>query len=510
MLTFRHRRESRVVFLGTRNLGPATEVMESVLGRYRNLTILVGVLFLQLLGLAVQVKRSPGAENTRLIRVWAVDLITPFERGLVWVQHGSGNLWHDYFFLRGVRAENRQLKEQIEQMRLEQVRLSEDATQAHRLQSLLAFKEQFIAKTVPAQVIGSSASDLSRSIYIDKGSNDGIAQDMAVITAGGIVGKVLRVYPSTSLVLMINDQSSGVGVLLEKSRLQGVLRGTPDGELNVERVMSDEQVSAGETVLSSGGDQIFPKGLPVGSVSKVNPGKEMFLSIKVKPSADLSRLEEVLVVTEKQERQPVAESGVRVRAADVLAQRLPSVPDKPAVVAGAPAAGTASGTPGQGTTAGAKQLLSGVAATPSTGTGTKAANGARAASTPANSSASPSADSGSVHSATAGLPVAGDVLKKVVQKPAAVDPVPNAGAGSGAGPGAALSVPPKPVSKAGTNATSGVSPNTTSHVTSNSTSNSSAKSANSANSAEKPITAQPKPSSSQPSAQPPPTEDNPH
>src|SRR6204780_643260 len=330
--------------------------MESVLGRYRNLTILVGVLFLQVLGLAVQVKRSGDAENTRLIRVWAVDLITPFERGLVWAQNGSDKLWHNYFFLRGVRAENRQLKQQIEQMRLDQVRLSEDAQQAHRLQQLLTFKEQVIAKTVPAQVIGSSGSDLSRSIYIDKGSNYGIKPDMAVITAGGIVGKVLPAYPSTSLVLMINDQSSGVGAMLEKSRLQGVVRGTPNGELVMERVMSDEQVSPGETVLSSGGDQIFPKGLPLGTVSKVSPGREMFLNIHVKPAADLSRIEEVLVVTEKQERAPVAESGGRVRAADILAQRLPSVPEKPAVVAGpsAPAANVSGGVAEPGSTAGVK------------------------------------------------------------------------------------------------------------------------------------------------------------
>ncbi|MFZ0317995.1 MAG: rod shape-determining protein MreC [Candidatus Sulfotelmatobacter sp.] len=304
--------------------------MESLLGRYRNLSILVGVLFLQVLGLAVQVKRSAEAENTRLIRIWAVDTITPFERMLVWAQNGSGNIWHNYFFLRGVRAENRQLKQQIEQMRLEQVRLTEDAEQAHRLQSVLGFKEQFISKTVAAQVIGSSGSDLSRSIYIDKGSDEGIAPDMAVITAGGIVGKVLRVYPSTSLVLMINDQTSGVGAMLEKSRLQGVLKGTPDGAVILERVMSDEKVSPGDTVLSSGGDQIFPKGLPVGTVSKVSPGREMFLNIQVRPSADLSRLEEVLVVTEKQEQKAVVDNGARVRAADILAQRLPSVPDKPA------------------------------------------------------------------------------------------------------------------------------------------------------------------------------------
>jgi len=329
--------------------------MESMLGRYRNLTILVGVLFLQVLGLAVQVKRSADAENTRLIRVWAVRAITPFERGVVWVQNGGRNVLHDYFFLRGVRAENRQLKDQIEQMKLEQARLNEDAMQAQRLQSLLAFKEQFISKTVAAQVIGSSGSDLSRSIYIDKGENAGLKPDMAVITTGGIVGKVWLVYPSTSLVLMINDQSSGVGVFLEKSRLQGVLRGTANGEMILERVTNDEQVGPGDIVLSSGGDQIFPKGLPVGTVSNVGPGKELFLSIKVKPAADLSRLEEVLVVTEKQEREAEAESGVKVRAADILARRLPSVPDKPAAVAVAVPAGTAaSGATGRGAAAGAK------------------------------------------------------------------------------------------------------------------------------------------------------------
>jgi len=323
--------------------------MESLLGRYRNLIILVGVLFLQLLGLAVQVKRSE-SENTRVIRIWAIDAISPFERALVSLQNSCGNVWHNYFYLRGVRAENRQLKEQIEQMRLEQVRLSQDAEQAHRLQALLAFKEQIVAKTVAAQVIGSSGSDLSRIVYIDKGENDGLKADMPVVTADGIVGKVLLVSASVSQVLLINDQSSGVGVILEKSRLQGVLRGTPNGEVILDRVMSDEQVAPGEKVLSSGGDQIFPKGMPVGAVSKVSQGKEVFLNIKIKPAADLSRLEEVLVVTQKQERETVAENNTRVRAADILAERLPSVPDKPATTtdasgkpatAGSAAAGSA-------------------------------------------------------------------------------------------------------------------------------------------------------------------------
>jgi rod shape-determining protein MreC len=309
--------------------------MESVLGRYRNLTILVGVLFMQVLGLAVQVKRSGDPQNTRLIRIWAVDAITPLERACVRLQDDASQLWRNYFYLRGVRSENHQLKEQIEQMRLDEVRLTEDAAQARRLQSLLGFKEQFIAKTVAAQVIGSGGSDLSRIIYIDKGSDNGIAPDMAVITAAGIVGKVLEVFPGVSKVLLINDQSSGAGALLEKSRLQGVLRGTPNGELVLDHVMSDEQVAPGEKVLSSGGDQIFPKGLLVGTVTRVSPGREMFLDIKVKPAADLNRLEEVLVVTEKQQQPPLANNGARVRAADILAQRLPSVPERPAAVASA-------------------------------------------------------------------------------------------------------------------------------------------------------------------------------
>jgi rod shape-determining protein MreC len=303
--------------------------MENLISRYRNVTILVVVLFAQVLGLAIQVRRSTQDESTRLIRVWAVGAVTPFEKGIVWFQSGVSGLWHNYFYLRGVRQENRELKQEIERLRIEQVRLNQDAEQARRLQALLGFKEQFISKTLPAQVIGSSGSEQSRSIYIDKGSRDGIKPDMAVITAEGVVGKVLRAFRTTAQVLLVNDQTSGVGAILEKSRLQGVLRGTPLGEVVLEKVMSDEAVQPGERVLTSGGDQIFPKGLPVGVVTKVSPGPELFLNIRVKPSADLGRLEEVLVITQQQERESGVADGGQMRAADILAQRLPSVPDKP-------------------------------------------------------------------------------------------------------------------------------------------------------------------------------------
>jgi rod shape-determining protein MreC len=219
-------------------------------------------------------------------------------------------------------------------------------------------------------------------IYIDKGENAGIARDMAVITADGIVGKVLLAYPSVSQVLLINDQSSGVGAILEKSRLQGVLRGSINGEVILEKVMSDEEVQPGETLLTSGGDRIFPKGLPVGTVMKVSSGKDLFLSIRIKPAANLSKLEEVLVLLEKQEKLATADDKVRVRAADILAQRLPSVPDRP----------TADATSVGAATQGAAKPAEASAAVPKTpipGTQNAAKSSSAGGSTTANQPAKP-------------------------------------------------------------------------------------------------------------------------
>ncbi|MBV9182832.1 MAG: rod shape-determining protein MreC [Acidobacteria bacterium] len=301
--------------------------MEILMGRYRNISILAVVISLQLVGLAVQIKRRTDNQSTRLIRVWAVGAVTPIEKTIVRSESGVSSIWHDYFYLRGVRQQNRELEQQIQQLQLEQVRLRQDAEQARRLQALLGFKEQFIDRTLAAQVIGASGSEQSRIIYLDKGAADGVAPEMAVISGEGIVGKVIQVFRHTAQVLLINDQSSGVGTILEDSRLQGVLKGKPSGEVVLDKVMAEEEVKVGERVLTSGGDQIFPKGLPVGRIQKVTRGAE-FLQVTVKPAAALNHLEEVLVITRKQEREPALGASTTVRAADVLAQRLPSVPDK--------------------------------------------------------------------------------------------------------------------------------------------------------------------------------------
>lgn len=307
--------------------------MESFFDRYKNPLVLMGVLFVQIVLLATQVKRpdpkSPTSGGTRLIRVWAVTVATPIERAFVGTGHFFRNGWHNYVDLHGVRKQNQELQAEITRLRLEQARLKEDAEQGRRLQTLVGFKERFISQTMMAQVIGTSGSEQSHVIYIDKGSHDGVRTDMAVITPDGIVGKVKDVFPWSSQVLMINDRESGAGVILEKSRLQGILRGTTLGEMLVDGVMADQKVDIGDQIIASGGDRIYPKGLPVGTVSSVAPDRETgtFLTIKVKAAADLNRLEEVLVITKMTEPPPVVTgSEGRTRAADILAQRLPTVP----------------------------------------------------------------------------------------------------------------------------------------------------------------------------------------
>lgn len=304
--------------------------MENIITRYRNLTLLVVLLFAQLLGLAVQVERPTAGGSTRLIRIWAVSAVTPFEKALVGTGRALRDAWSGYLDLRGVRQRNEELQAELDRLRIERVRLAEDAQQARRLQALLDFKTQHITGTLAAQVIGTTGSAQSRGIYIDKGFNHGVRPDMAVITPDGIVGKVKDVYNSTALVLQINDQSWGAGAVMEKSRLHGILKGTPSGEVVLEYIMRTEQIEEGERVLTSGGERIFPKGLPVGTVTRVDAGDDLFYRVRLRPAADLSRLEEVLVVLSFESRRPeVAEDAPPLRAADILAERLPQVPQKP-------------------------------------------------------------------------------------------------------------------------------------------------------------------------------------
>ena len=329
--------------------------MESIFIRYRNLLVLLAILVAQIIGLAVQVRQTgsgritldtPDGSSVRLIRLWADMLVTPPEQVIHSSKLGMEDLWQNYLNLRHVREQNQDLQKTIDRLRLEQASLLEDARQGQRLQALLGFQQKYIYTTLAAQAIGSSGSDQSRVFYLDKGSADGLDRDMAVITAEGIVGKVREVFPHSAQVLAINDQTSGAGVILETTRVRGILRGNAAGQPQIVDIMSDQRIQPGEKVLTAGGDQIFPRGLPVGVVEKVvrDPDRDSFIDVIVTPAVHLDRLDEVLVVTStsprfsSEQQQDLATSEAlkgseaaaikeQKKASEIMAERLPGLAD---------------------------------------------------------------------------------------------------------------------------------------------------------------------------------------
>jgi len=266
--------------------------MQAFVASHRPFFILVGVLVAQLLLLSLQITRT---NNVRLIRVWAVALCNPFQRSLRGVLDTSTQAWKTYHGLWRAQQESRELQLQLVAAQSQVQKLSEQAAETQRLRALLDFKNQLPFQTVAAEVIGTSPGESSNSIYIDKGSDSGLAADLAVITPQGIIGKILAVFPHTSHVLLITDPSSGVGILLAQSRVQGVLKGGEHNLCEVYYVMNEEPVKPGEALVTSGLDQIYPKGLPVGTAVQTSDGN-IYKTILVKPAVDLSRLETVLVV----------------------------------------------------------------------------------------------------------------------------------------------------------------------------------------------------------------------
>ena len=314
--------------------------MESFFSRYRNVLVLFAVLLVQVLALAVQVRRTipgqPDLGSVRLIRYWAVSLVSPPERAAHGTGRGVRGWWANYIDLIHTRQQNQALQAEIDRLQIEQSSLAEDALQGIRLQQLLGFREHYIYKTVPAQVIGTSGTDQSHILFLDKGSRDGIEPDMPVITPDGIVGKTRDVFAHTSQVLEISDSSSGAGVVLETTRLRGILRGSALGQPQVVNVMPDERIQPGEKVVTSGGDQIFPRGLPVGTVERMvnDPEHDPMQDILIRPAANLGSLEEVLIITNAGDQMPKREQkdldqaeldNMQQKTSDILAERLPGL-----------------------------------------------------------------------------------------------------------------------------------------------------------------------------------------
>jgi rod shape-determining protein MreC len=148
---------------------------------------------------------------------------------------------------------------------------------------------------VAARVIAGSPGTGSLTIQLDRGEHDGIRKDMGVITPDGVVGKIIETYPNTSQVLLLTDERSGVGAMLADSRIQSPVGGVGEPLITMKYVPNDDDVSVGARVVTSGMDKIFPRDLPVGTITEIKPGNP-FKQIRIRPAANLEKLEEVLVL----------------------------------------------------------------------------------------------------------------------------------------------------------------------------------------------------------------------
>ncbi len=276
--------------------------MQVFVARHRPLFILLGVLVAQLLLLSLQITRN---HNVRLIQVWTVAVFDPLERSLEGAVRATTVSWNTYRNLWRSHQENQELKIQLVAARSEVQQLSEQAAEAQRLRGLLDFKNRLPHSTLAAEVIATSPGETSNAVFIDKGADAGLSTDLAVVTPAGVIGKIIAVFPHSAQVLLITDPSSGVGGLLERTRLQGVLKGAGQNLCQLHYIMNEEAVAVGDSVLTSGLDQIYPKGLPVGTVVRTDEGN-IYKNIAVRPAASLNRLETVLVILKPSSREQQA------------------------------------------------------------------------------------------------------------------------------------------------------------------------------------------------------------
>ncbi len=267
--------------------------MVAIPSRHKSLVLLIGVVVLQVLFLAVQIRRD---SQGRLIRVWTVGAVTPFERAGASGVGGIRGVWNHYFALQHTSRDNERLVQENAELKLQLVQLQNKADEADRLAKLLNFRQSH--QNVPmlgARVIGASADSATQTIFLDRGERDGIRRNMGVITPDGVVGKVSESYRDTAQVLLLTDKDSGVGAILGASRVESPVGGGGVPLLAMKYVANDDTVAIGERVVTSGMDRIFPRDLPVGTVAQIKDGNP-FKQIRLKPAANLESLEDVIVL----------------------------------------------------------------------------------------------------------------------------------------------------------------------------------------------------------------------
>lgn len=204
------------------------------------------------------------------------------------------------------------LEAENEELRAKVAELSEAQATAERLESLLGLQSTYSLQSTAARIIGESGDAWSRTVTIDKGSADGLAINMPVCNAAGIIGQIIEVSPTTATVRLVTDENSGISAMVQSTRAQGILQGQPDGTLRLEYVTVDSDVKEGDIIVSSGLGGVYPKGLPLGVVSSVDrPDNASYYTIVVTPaSSETENNEEVLVITSLTDEQRATDDDV--------------------------------------------------------------------------------------------------------------------------------------------------------------------------------------------------------
>ena len=260
------------------------------------------LLILLTFNLGLMSSRIKSAGQRSLLEDAVMSLMSPFLKAADWVGQGVSGTWRAYVGLRGVERENRRLREQADALALNAQAAEESRQELGRLRELLELRESVPWTTVPARVIARGTEGSARIVTLDRGSRDGVRLNQPVLTPRGIVGRVIEAAPGASKVQTVLDPNSGVAGLIQRTRVQGMVVGAGERGCRMEYVSELSNVEVGDVVVTSGLDQIYPKGYTIGIVASIGEGEGLTKLVELRPEVDFRRLEEVLVVLKEEGR----------------------------------------------------------------------------------------------------------------------------------------------------------------------------------------------------------------
>ncbi|MFQ5354628.1 MAG: rod shape-determining protein MreC [Thermodesulfobacteriota bacterium] len=263
--------------------------------RKNHIIILSGLLALFSLHLALT-DTSVGERGYVLKRLLSMTL-TPIQNSILSVYRTGSGAVDNYVAVVGTKKENEEYRKALIAMKSENQRLKEELRLSQRLKGLLQYKDKSALATTSAGIIAYNTAKLTNTAVINKGSEDGLERNMAVISPSGVVGRIIEVTPSAATVLLNTDPRSSIEAMVERTRVKAIAEGNGKGSLILKYVRELDDVRAGDNVITSGFSGLFPKGLIIGEVTTVTKGRDNFFNyIEVTPNVDFKSLEDVLVV----------------------------------------------------------------------------------------------------------------------------------------------------------------------------------------------------------------------